>query len=63
MFERGKEFERGRSPLSFGLPSPAKNSVTTSQCLRLERGYRGQVGTDSQKQTEPLIKTSGVKNT
>jgi hypothetical protein len=42
LFERGKEFERRRSPLSPELPSPARINTDYQYCFRLERG-RGEV--------------------
>jgi hypothetical protein len=42
MFERGKEFERGRSPLSLELPFPATNICGFLSRFWLERG-RGEV--------------------
>jgi hypothetical protein len=38
LFERGREFERGRSPLSLKFPSPAKINSGLVYCPRLERG-------------------------
>jgi hypothetical protein len=39
-FERGRGFERGRSPLSLTLPSPAKKSSG----LPIKMGWRGDKG-------------------
>jgi hypothetical protein len=40
LFKRGREFERGRSPLSPVLPSPARNIFI----LLNETGWRGARG-------------------
>jgi hypothetical protein len=39
---RGRKFERGRSPLSLILPSPANINSGLGKCSQLERG-RGEV--------------------
>jgi hypothetical protein len=41
MFERGKEFERGRSPLSLKLPSPAINTCGFLPMLQAGEGIKG----------------------
>jgi hypothetical protein len=40
--KRGRNFERGRSPLSFILPSPANINSGLVKCLKLESS-RGEV--------------------
>jgi len=42
MFKRGREFERGRSPLSLLLPSPAKTNTEFADDSGW-RGVRGEV--------------------
>jgi len=41
MFERGKYFERGRSPLSSSLPSPAINICDDLSMLPAGEGKKG----------------------
>jgi len=41
LFERGKEFERGRSPLSPELPSPANITGKKPQILMAGEGIKG----------------------
>jgi len=41
MFERGKEFERGRSPLSPELPSPAINICDFLPVILAGEGIKG----------------------
>jgi hypothetical protein len=41
MFERGKEFERGRSPLSPELPSPAINIFSLLPVSLAGEGIKG----------------------
>jgi len=46
LFERGREFERGRSPLSSILPSPAINIFEYLNASGW-RGVRGEVSMDN----------------
>jgi hypothetical protein len=41
MFERGREFERGHSPLSLKLPSPAINTCGLSSMPLAGEGIKG----------------------
>jgi hypothetical protein len=41
LFKRGREFERGRSPLSPELPSPARDSDKKSEILMTGEGTQG----------------------
>jgi len=64
LFERGRDFERGQSPLSYKLPSPARNvfedltMFLAGEGFTLKgftlKGYRGKVSANNQKQTEQL---------
>jgi hypothetical protein len=44
VFYRERDLERGQSPLSLKLPSPARRTLIPL-IIRLERGYRGEVST------------------
>jgi oxygen-independent coproporphyrinogen-3 oxidase len=54
LFQRGKELERGRSPLSSEFPSPAINTLEHFPIYPAGEGIRGEVSADKQKQTEPI---------
>jgi hypothetical protein len=41
MFERGLKLERGRSPLSAALPSPAINACNSSPTALAGEGIKG----------------------
>ena len=54
LFERGKNFERGRSPLSLTLPSPAINIYEFMPMFPAGEGTGVRLSHNNQMQTEPL---------